>query len=117
MLKNIDFSRCPVGGGSRIAIPPHLPKHLPLHWFKIGPRPSFGLFLRQVTGLSFENVSLGFLHSDERPAIFLQNATGVRFLQLRSMRGPDSNYDIAVGLNVSGLCVEKSPGIVQKNVE
>merc|ERR1712100_300990 len=74
----------------------------------LGPRPSYGLFARLVTGVTFSGLKLGWGHGnatvrccspDARPSMVLEDATGVVFTRLGTKRavGPnDPGYDVGL---------------------
>ena len=62
------------GGGDATASPPHTVDK----WINIGPRPAYGLFLRNCVGVTVEGLRLSSEHAEGRPAFVLQNASNVK---------------------------------------
>jgi len=77
----------------------------------MGPRPSFGLFMRHLKDSSMKDVQISFESNDDRPAIICIECKNVSFVgSLVVDRGSGSRYD--VGLRNSSDVVFASPAIV-----
>ena len=91
-------------GGNRDIEPPHPP----LGWSCTGPWPSYGLFVREASDVTFTNVTFCFDEDDSRPAIALENAPHVTLDNILAFRGDDGpDFDVLVrngcdNLNIVG---------------
>jgi polygalacturonase len=79
------------GGGSKeqAAInPPEEEKEYP-EPYRQGNMPSYGFFIRHAKGIEFNNVQVGFLKEDLRPAFVLDDVKGVEFNLVKAQHAPD----------------------------
>jgi polygalacturonase len=54
-----------------------------------GELPAYGFFIRHVKGLQMRDVELSYLKPDMRPPLWLNDVTGVSFINLRAQRETD----------------------------
>ena len=54
-----------------------------------GRMPAYGFFIRHAKGLTLDNVEVGFLNDDLRPAFVLHDVKGVEFRFLKAQHAPD----------------------------
>ena len=54
-----------------------------------GELPAYGFFIRHVKGLQMRDVEMSYLKSDMRPPIWLNDVSGISFINLRAQRETD----------------------------
>ena len=54
-----------------------------------GELPAYGFFIRHVKGLQMRDVEMSYLKSDMRPPIWLNDVSGISFINLRTQRETD----------------------------
>jgi len=69
----------------------------------IGTRPAYGWYIRNASDIRFNGGSVRFADSDARPAVIVNNSTGVRFDPFVAERG-SASADLLFQ-NVGGYCV------------
>eukprot|EP00039_Didymoeca_costata_P011195 m.156103 g.156103 ORF g.156103 m.156103 type:complete len:509 (+) comp15094_c1_seq10:137-1663(+) len=80
------------------------PTHLADKWMNIGPRPSWGLYIRNAFGIELQSISLNIEHNtDTRPAIVLENATDITFTEISAQRANSFSYDIGLDINTANI--------------
>jgi polygalacturonase len=84
-----------------IVPPENNAKHAPKIY---GTRPSYGWWLRHVTGVTFTGCTVRFDSNDGRPAFLTDDASAVRLDGVTLQRGTGSPYDIGFS-NVTGYTV------------
>jgi polygalacturonase len=73
----------------------------------IGTRPAFGWYIRYASNIKFINSSVRFNSNDNRPAVLVNNSTGVSFEGFVVQRGSGSPFD--VGFQTStGQCASNT---------
>ncbi len=72
-----------------------------------GILPAYGFFFRHARGIELENVEVGFLQEDRRPAFVLQYVAGAELLHVRAKRAPDAST--VVLLNAADIAIHGSP--------
>ncbi len=73
----------------------------------IGTRPSYGWYIHNASGITFNNSSVRFQSSDARPAVIANAGSTVRFNGFTAQRGSGSPFDMGFQ-NISGFCVQNS---------
>lgn len=53
-----------------------------------GPIPAYGFFIRHVKGIEFDNVEVGWLKEDLRPAFVLHDVQGAEFRRVKAQHAP-----------------------------
>jgi hypothetical protein len=56
--------------------------------YRFGQMPAYGFFLRHVKGIELNDVEIGYLKDDLRPAFQLQDVQGADFNNLKAQRAP-----------------------------
>jgi polygalacturonase len=69
----------------------------------IGTRPAYGWYIRYANNIRFNNSSVRFASNDGRPAVIVNNSTGVAFNDFVAQRGSNSPFDIGFQSS-SGQC-------------
>ena len=54
-----------------------------------GRMPAYGFFIRHAKGLTLDNVEVGFLNDDLRPAFVLYDVKGAQFRFLKAQHAPE----------------------------
>jgi hypothetical protein len=78
---------------------------------RLGILPSYGLFLRHVRGLSLDHVEAAYAGTEERPAVFLQDASGASFNDVRAERPAGRDAARLVARQASDLTLRDCPGM------
>lgn len=79
------------GGGTKqqaALIPPEMEAMYPEPTM-FGELPAYGFFIRHVKGLQMRDVELSYLKPDMRPPFWLNDVTGISFINLRAQREGD----------------------------
>ena len=71
--------------------------------------PPYGLFVRHVKGMEFNDVETGFLKEDLRPAFHLENVTAVELNDVKAQHA--AGIPVFVLTDVHDFLVQSSPGI------
>ena len=92
-LENISFTDVHViyegGGTAEEAAIRDVPK-VAGEYFQIGPRPAYGLYARNVKGLTLHNVRFEFVKPDLRPAVIFDHVTDAAVSGLAVEGNPDA---------------------------
>lgn len=117
-LNNVDLSQCFQGTGTSAddsREPPHSPTaYVPRG---LGVRPSYGLYVRNSVGVTFDSLSLGG-KADGRPAVVVEESADITLSRLTAQRSASagSTYDVGLRHGATGTQVVDSPGIVVRDV-
>ena len=79
------------GGGTRVQAalaPPEGETEYP-EPMRFGPMPAYGFFVRKVNGIEFNNVEVGYLQEDLRPAFVLSGVAHSEFNHVKAQHAPD----------------------------
>jgi hypothetical protein len=110
----IDF----VGGGSKEQAAREVPKYENARYpepGRLGVMPSWGLFARHVKNLTLTGVELRTAKEDLRPAVMLDDATGVLFDNVTLPKAADvPTFNLR---NAHGITTRNSPGLESKSIE
>jgi hypothetical protein len=72
-----------------------------------GMLPAYGFFIRHARGIELNNVEVGFMKEDRRPAFVLDSVKGVDFQHVKAQKG--SGAPGFVLIHVEGFTVHGSP--------
>jgi polygalacturonase len=78
------------GGGAReqaAIVPPEIETEYP-EPMRFGDMPAYGFFLRHVNGIEFNNVEIGYLKEDLRPAFALAGVAHADFNNVKAQHAP-----------------------------
>jgi polygalacturonase len=99
------------GGGTReqaALAPPELENAYPEPRM-FGEMPGYGFFVRHVNGLEMNDVEVGYLNDEMRPALVLDSVRNASFELLRAQHGP--GVATMVLRNVTDFELHHSPGL------
>ena len=102
IIENISFQDVHLtfeGGGTAAEAAAEVPK-MAGEYFEIGTPPAFGLYARNVRGLTVNNVRFELLKADRRPAIDLDNVSDAS-VEALSIRGDGAGRSLVRIKNVS----------------
>lgn len=104
------------GNGADVAkVPPHPADKYPPRY--LGVRPSFGFFVRNSVGITFNNMQLTAEQPDSRPAIIVNSSSGIKLSGgCTAMRGTGQAWDVGVGSGCSNIDTAQSPALVVKHL-
>ena len=75
------------------------------------------MYIANAIDLRFEDMRLRTTSPDSRPALLLENVTGITFSALSASRSWPSSFDVGLrGGNCSGVRVVDSPGVVAQRL-
>jgi polygalacturonase len=121
-VSNVTFTNVHLtvpGGSGAISLDP--PSNQPNDYNprSIGTRPAYGWYIRYASNIKFINSSVRFNSNDNRPAVLVNNSTGVSFQDFVVQRGSGSAFDVGFqsstgqcvsgGRNTSGGALRYSP--------
>ena len=73
----------------------------------IGTRPAYGWYIRYASNIRFVNSSVRFASNDNRPAVLVNNSTGVGLDGFIAQRGSGSPFDVGYQSS-SGQCASNA---------
>ncbi len=77
---------------------------------KMGVMPAYGFFIRHAANIEFNNVQVGFMGAETRPAFWLDDVQNATLYRVKAMAAVNEKGNIVLK-NVTGLQVEQSAGI------
>ncbi|WP_018626907.1 hypothetical protein [Niabella aurantiaca] len=105
-IEAISFSDVQVsypGGGTAVEAAAEVPRSSG-EYFEIGTPPSYGLFARNVKGLSLHNIRLETTATDHRPAVVMDNTEDVEILGF-SARGYQEGRSVVRARNCRDVLI------------
>jgi polygalacturonase len=113
-LVNTFFLRGPGVTGPRPPFnPPEQEKAYP-EPSMFGLLPSYGIYVRHASGVSFRDIDLSFVKDDTRPAIFLDDVAGADFEHVNAQRAGGAAFFIL--RHVSMFSVGESSGVPDERI-
>lgn len=73
-----------------------------------GAMPSYGFFLRHVSGLEMNHVKVGYVKPEARPAFVLADVQGAQLDHIEAQRGDAGAFALR---HVSDFTLTESPGV------
>lgn len=77
---------------------------------KMGVMPAYGFFIRHANGIELNNVQVGFMSKETRPAFWLDDVKNATLYRVKAMVASNEKANLVLQ-NVTGLRVEQSVGI------
>jgi polygalacturonase len=79
-----------------------------------GKAPAYGFFIRHAKNIQFNNVKVGFMNADVRPAFYLDDVKGIHLFQVDAQKAEFGNrFELK---NVSDFSIRQSEGVENKDL-
>ena len=82
---------------------------------RMGIMPSYGFFIRHVDGIKMNDVEVGYLGKEVRPAIIMNDVNGADFFRIKTK--PVTNTNSIVLKSVENFSIQQSEGFKNKTIK
>ena len=79
---------------------------------KMGIMPAYGFFIRHVKGITMNNVEVGYLGKEIRPAIIMDDVKNADLFRIKAQVVPGTKNIVLI--NVEGFSIQASEGFKNK---